>query len=133
MTDFIETYDNALDKNFCLKLIEKFEKSKRKKPGFTGQGLNQTAKASTDITISLDSDWYTENHRLEKITMSYLVDYMRKYDHLLTGAISLFIQDPASGKPMAVSREIIKNIEDNSVFQMINSMYRLGNINLQKY
>lgn len=133
MTDFIETYDNALSPEFCTHLINKFENSSKKKPGSTGHGVNTTAKNSTDINISLQFDWSEEQKQILEITKQYLTQYIRKYKYMLTGAVALSFPDPSTGSMITVNNEIIDMVGDETLSALIMKMYRFGTINLQKY
>ncbi|MBC7474307.1 MAG: 2OG-Fe(II) oxygenase [Candidatus Sericytochromatia bacterium] len=133
MSDFIETYDNVLDKDFCESLINKFETSNKKVAGTTGHGVNLTAKDSTDINISLIYDWTDEHKKVVALTLNHLTKYMRKYNHVLTGALTLSFPDPVTGKMIQVNSEVIDMIGDDTLQALMLKLYRLGTINLQKY
>lgn len=133
MSDFIETYDNVLSKEYCEFLINKFEESSKKKPGVTGHGINLAAKNSTDINITLLYDWTEENKRIVELTLENLVKYMRKYSYMLTGALTLSFPDPETGNMMQVDKNVIDMVGDDTLSGLMNKLYRLGEINLQKY
>lgn len=133
MTDFIGTYNDVLSVEECKNLIKKFERSRQKSPGVTGHGQNLAAKDSMDINISRDPDWREEEQFIAHLTERWLVKYMRQYVHLLTGAVSVYIPDPASGQPLAIDDKIIAELDDSTVLQLVRKLYRLGTINLQRY
>ncbi|GIW21157.1 MAG: prolyl 4-hydroxylase subunit alpha [Candidatus Sericytochromatia bacterium] len=133
MIDFIEKYENAISKEFCQQLILKFEKSNKKSPGRTGQGININEKDSLDITISLEPEWKHFNDKIVDITLKYFTQYVRKYIFLLTGSISLFLPDPKTGKNIKLTKELLETFNDNTLRALIETLYYVGNINLQKY
>lgn len=133
MTDFIASFDNVLSPEHCKRLIKKFERDRQKAPGFTGHGLNTSAKNSMDITISHEEDWKSEEQEIVALTRKHLVKYIRQYPHLLTGAVALSFPNPETGQPMAITEEIIDMLEDKTLGQLVNQVYRLGTINLQRY
>ncbi len=131
-TDFIEAYDNVLTPDFRKALISKFEESNRKVQGETGFGVNKRAKDSLDITLNLYPEWKKELDEIEAITRKNLVTYMRKYYHLMTGAVSLFIPNPAGGM-MQITPEVLNIINDDLFEGLMNKIYKFGTLNLQKY
>ena len=62
---FIWTKENALSKEFCDKVIEKFDKDQRTCQGLvgglTGNEVNLNIKRSTDLHISDLHDWVEED------------------------------------------------------------------------
>jgi len=132
-TDFIASYDHALTPEHCKNLIKKFERSRKKEPGLTGHGQNLQAKNSMDINISLDPDWDKEHQEICQITLRFLTSYMRKYSHMLSGAVSISVPHPQTGEPMMITEEIVKILEDATVSSLIQKIYHLGTINIQKY
>ena len=133
MTDFIETYDNAISKEFCEALIKKFEKSDKKHQGTTGHGVNIKAKHSQDITIDLYKEWENDYRQIAQATLDHLVLYMRKYVYMLVGALTLSFPDPYSGEMVPITPEVVNMLGDDTVKSLIMKLYRLGTINLQKY
>ncbi|PIQ27425.1 hypothetical protein COW36_22755 [bacterium (Candidatus Blackallbacteria) CG17_big_fil_post_rev_8_21_14_2_50_48_46] len=132
MAQFIQAFDQVLSPEESQELIKKFERSKTKEPGITGHGYNATAKDSLDINISLDPAWEKENTWIVNRTFRYLVQYVRKYPHLLTGAVAMSIPNPEGGT-MMITPEIIAILDDETVEALIRKIYHLGTINLQKY
>lgn len=133
MKDFIATYNDALSADQCKNWIKKFERSREKKPGMTGHGVNTQAKNSLDITLNSFADWQSENAEIEAITYRYLVKYVREFPHLLTGAVTMFIPDPQTGAQMPITPEVLNMLDDPTVLQLVQQIYTLGTVNLQKY
>ncbi len=133
MKDFIATYNGAMSPEHCKRLIKKFERSRQKGPGMTGHGLNPVAKNSLDITLSQYEDWQEENAEIEALTYKHLVKYMRTYPHLLSGAVSMSVPNPQTGEMIAITPEVLDILDDKTLMQLIQQVYYLGSINLQKY
>ena len=132
MDPFILTCDQALSSEDCQALIKKFERSRHKEPGITGHGYNASAKDSLDINLSLDADWQAEHARIVDRTFAHLVAYVRRFPHLLTGAVAMSVPHPQGGT-MQITPEILAILDDDVVEALIRKIYRLGTINLQKY
>lgn len=132
-TDFIATYDNALSPEFCKHLLEKFERSDQKYPGMTGQGYNPYAKQSHDIMLNAHPEWADELAYIEEVTARHLVHYMRAHKFMMTGALTLTIQEPQTGQPIAITNEVLDILDDSLVEGLMMKMYRFGTVNLQKY
>lgn len=133
MTDFIESYNHALSAEACKQFIKKFERDRSKAPGVTGHGYQASAKESSDINISLEPQWAEEASQLEVVTWKHLVKYMRKYPHLLTGAVAMSVPDPQTGGTMPIDDHVIQVLDDKILEQLIKKVYRFGTINLQRY
>jgi hypothetical protein len=132
MPDFIGVYDEALNPEVCQQVIDAFERSSKRREGITGQGKDVNKKQSEDIPLSLEPEWSNFIAFITQVTLRYLVDYMRDYSHLLTGAVCPAVQD-ASGKLVTVTAELIPELTDKAIANMIARLYYLGVINAQKY
>jgi hypothetical protein len=133
MTNFIEAYDNALSKEYCEHLLQKFEKSTRKRPGATGHGVNPEFKDSVDINISNYNEWEKEKNKIEEATYKHLTQYIKKYPFMITGPVSLFFPDPVTGQPTPISNDIVVMLSDEVLESLVRKVYRIGEINAQKY
>lgn len=133
MTDFIESFDNILSGEDCKRLIKKFERDRDKEPGVTGHGYQESIKKSFDINISTAPNWAEEKAEIEALTWKGLTKYIRKYPHLMTGGISISVPNPATGAPIQIDEQAIQMLEENTLEQLIKTVYRLGTINLQRY
>ena len=58
---YIVWFDDALEKDFCKKVIKKFNKDERRVDGVTGGGYNPDMKQSIDLGISGLEDWKSED------------------------------------------------------------------------
>ena len=133
MTDFIKVYDGALEPKICDLIIQLFDSSPHRKSGVTGQGLDAKLKQSEDISISLQPEWTKINRLITQVTLGYLVDYMRCYSHLLTGALSPKIKDSQTGRDISLKAADIERLSDKAIAKIIARLYYLGVVNAQKY
>jgi 2OG-Fe(II) oxygenase superfamily len=131
--DFIETYDNALNRQICDHIMQMFQSSSKKYSGVTGKGLDFTKKQSQDLATSFAPEWTKTNQVITRITLAYLVDYMRCYSHLLTGVLSPKVRSSPTGAEIALKTEYIANLSDKAIAKIIARLYYIGVINAQKY
>lgn len=73
-------FDDALEKDFCKKVIRKFNKDDRRFPGTTGGGYSPDIKQSEDLLISSLEDWKTEDNIFFQSLTTRLCEYA-KYLH----------------------------------------------------
>jgi len=86
MDSLIYSRDNALPKDFCKFLINKFEQSKNTMEGISAGGVNKDIKESTDLMITdqtKDKDWKYIYDYLREDLLHSLVDYMRLHPFLV--------------------------------------------------
>lgn len=131
--DFIAVYDDVFSAEFCQSLIDQFEQSDKRVAGRTGNGIDASKKRSTDITLNLHAEWQATLQQLLGLTYPCLRDYLVRLRFPLIGAMSPSVADPASGKPVTVSLENWPQLGEPVADNLISSMYRYGNVNLQKY
>ncbi|WP_223787640.1 2OG-Fe(II) oxygenase [Marinicella meishanensis] len=131
MSQFIEIYDGALSAEFCQQCIHKFEQSKEQHKGRTGHGVDPIKKHSSDITITQSADWQAEIQHLQQVVLQGLIQYIRKYPFALVGSIALQVQTPDGVEQ--ISYVDIPKLNDDSLAKLIQTVFRLGSINIQKY
>lgn len=131
MSQFIEVYENALDQEFCQRCIEKFDNSKEQHKGRTGHGVDLIKKNSSDITVSHSEHWQAEVQHLQQVVLQGLIQYIRKYPFVLVGSIALQVQTPDGVEQ--ISYVDIPKLNDKSLSRLIQTVFRLGSINIQKY
>ena len=133
MSQFIQIYENALDKDFCEGCIRKFEKSEHKHQGTTGNGVDLLKKNSIDITVTNFSDeWQGEMTQIQNVVLEGMLKYVRKFPFLLAGAVSLMFQNK-QGEINPLTYLDIENMTDADLTVFLNAVYRLGSVNMQKY
>jgi len=133
MDDFIEIYDGALTPDQCRQILARFEASGKALRGKTGQGVDVAKKDSYDLTISQHADWNDVSNLMMASVLSHLSAYMDKYRMLLTGALSPRVADPDSGQPVILNIDNFERCGRPYLAELIQSMYRCGPINVQKY
>lgn len=131
MSHFIEVYEKSLTEEFCQQCINKFDASKEKHKGRTGHGVDPIKKNSSDITISHSEHWQAEVNHLQQVVLQGLIQYVRKYPFVLVGSIALQVQTPDGFEQ--ISYVDIPNLNDDSLSRLIQTVFRLGSINIQKY
>ena len=85
LSDFIYTADDALTKEFCSHVIEKFENDDRKSQGVLGTNkiVDKTIKDSTDLVISkVKKDWGEEDHTFFTSISNQLDYYWQSLDSI---------------------------------------------------
>lgn len=133
MNDFIGIYDAALSPDDCQALIKKFDQDKRAHQGVTGQGIDKAKKDSLDITLDQFQDWHEDLAKIHQATLAGLMQYARTYPHLVVGAIALTWQPPGSSKAQTIHAEDLANMDDALLLRFINTIFKTGTTNLQKY
>lgn len=128
---FIEVYDGVLSAEFCQQCIAKFDTSSEQHKGRTGHGVDLIKKNSTDITITHSNSWQDETVHLQNAVLQGLIRYVRKYPFVLVGSIALQVQTPDGVEQ--ISYVDIPKINDDSLARLIQAVFRLGSINIQKY
>ncbi len=132
-TDFIGIYPDVLSAEFCRHLIDKFEASNDSVPGVMGSKYDPAKKDSTDLNVNNNPHWQPESREIINHTIRGLVPYMRQYPFLLVGATSFEITDPQTGQRRAITHEEVAAMSDPQIAELLLKVYRLGDINLQKY
>ena len=68
-------FDDALEKDFCKKVIRKFNKDDNTAPGHTAGGYNPDIKQSMDLHISRHEHWKEEDGVFFNSLTSHLQEY----------------------------------------------------------
>jgi len=131
--NFIGIFPNALPKEICQHLIERFDKDSRPSAGFTGQGLDLKKKDSLDLTLDQYEDWHNDLATIQNATLNGLIQYARTYPHLIVGALSLNWTPPNSTDTREIRAEDIAQMDNTILANFIQAIFRLGYTNLQKY
>jgi hypothetical protein len=131
--DFIEVYDGALTPAQCGQIVARFEASDKVVRGRTGNGVDTGKKDSWDLTISQHKEWHDVANLMMAALQQGLRQYVDKYRALLVGALSPMVAHPATGEPVALSLANFDECGRPNIDALVQSMYRPGAINLQKY
>lgn len=133
MSQFILEFNQALSKQECEHLINKFERDQNKAPGRTGNGVDKSKKNSLDLTIDQHPSWKDEHNLLAQTTLRALIQYAKMHPMMLTGAVSTSIQNPTTGEITTLSHEDIPKMSDEQIQQLVTRLYELDILNIQKY
>ncbi|UTA49014.1 2OG-Fe(II) oxygenase [Simiduia sp. 21SJ11W-1] len=133
MTEFIQTYPNSLSEADCRQMIAKFEAGGLATPGQTGQGVDVQKKDSLDLVLNNAPDWQPELAQIAGATARGLLRYVRQFPSLVCGAISPSLPHPKTGEPTALQVDNLHEFDDDTLLHVIRAVFRLGNVNLQKY
>lgn len=133
MQNFIIEFKQAFSPEYCQHLISQFEKSPDKQPGRTGAGVDKGKKDSLDLYISNQPEWKKDCDIIGQTILKATVQYARMYPFILTGAISPSILDPETGKVRTINHEDLAKIDDNHIENLVRTIYRLDEINMQHY
>ncbi|SDD73071.1 2OG-Fe(II) oxygenase [Aquimonas voraii] len=131
--DFIEVYDNALSREQCAALIQRFERSNQLQPGAVGGGVYPELKHSSDLTISGRPEWQDAEQALNTAMLNGLVAYLRRYPHTLIAPLMLQMQDPNSGEVRRLDASDVERMNADRLVPVLQQVFRPGAINLQRY
>ena len=130
--DFIEVYPDALDAAWCHALTERFSGSPDGRPGRVGSGVMPDLKDSLDITISGRPDWRDAEGALNQAVFRGLMRYLRRYPYALIAPLMLETPD-ADGTRRRLTAERVQAMDDTALAEVMQTVFRPGAINLQRY
>jgi len=133
MTDFIESYPNALSTEFCQSFIKSFEQSPHKNQGRTGGGVDETKKISQDIYLNQHPEFQQQLGVITKACTETITDYVCKYYFSLISGISITLKHPVTQQPVILTKENFEEVGKPNAMNLIRYLFRLAPINAQKY
>lgn len=133
MDDFIGIYDNALAASQCDAIRARFDDCKHVTRGRTGNGVDIQKKDSYDLTINGHPEFDDIGALLTQTMARHLAQYMDRYRMLLIGALSPQVAHPRTGEPVTLSLDNFDEFGTPNIVALMQSIYRVGNTNLQKY
>ncbi|UAA39055.1 2OG-Fe(II) oxygenase [Paraneptunicella aestuarii] len=133
MPQFIKSYDGVLSPELCKKLMRTFDKSKKPQPGRTGGGVDTDKKISMDLSIVKHPEFQAEAQEVLAKTTQYVIEYFREFYFALIGPLGLTLPDPKTGKPVKVTQDNFAEICEPQLPMLVQSLFRLGDVTLQKY
>ncbi|MCD2518180.1 2OG-Fe(II) oxygenase [Massilia sp. G4R7] len=133
MDDFIGVYDGALSAEQCDAIRARFDASGKVARGRTGNGVDISKKDSYDLTINGLAEWDDVGALLTQTMARYLAQYMDRYRMLLIGALSPQVAHPETGEPVTLSLDNFSEFGTPNIVELMQSIYRVGHVNLQKY
>ncbi|WP_444996479.1 2OG-Fe(II) oxygenase [Aliikangiella sp. IMCC44359] len=133
MHNFIMEFKQAFSKEYCEKLISQFESNQHKTPGRTGGGVDKIKKDSIDLYISNLPEWKNDCEIIAQTLLRATIEYAKQYPFILTGSISPSIIDPQTNKARNITHQDLTNLDNHQIESLIKAIYRLDNVNMQKY
>lgn len=130
--DFIQTQDDALDRDWCAGVVSRFRRSKETEPGKVGGGVYADLKDSLDLTISGREGWGDVEATLNNAVFAGLLAYLRRYPHTLIAPLMLEVPGP-DGKHHRLTPERLRAMDDATLTPVVQTVLRPGAINLQRY
>jgi hypothetical protein len=131
--DFIEIYDGALTPQQCDAIVARFNASGKVVRGRTGNGVDVSKKDSYDLTIGQHPEWNDVGAMMMQALGQGLTSYIDKYRALVLGALSPQVAHPQTGEPTVLSLANFDECGRPNIGALMQTMYRAGAINLQKY
>ena len=130
--DFIEVYDDVLDREQCASLIARFDASGDTVPGRVGGGVMPDLKDSRDLTISRVEAWRDAEALLNRAVFRGVIAYLRRYPHTLIAP--LMLETPSDdGKRHRLTADRMAAMDDAALAPVVETVLRPGAINLQRY
>ncbi|WP_342316513.1 2OG-Fe(II) oxygenase [Lysobacter sp. FW306-1B-D06B] len=130
--DFIEVYDDALDRAQCARLVERFSASGDAVPGRIGSGVLPELKDSRDLTITGRDDWREDVELLHRVVFKGLLSYLRRYPHTLIAPVMLEVPGEGEARHRLTAERLIA-MDDTALAPVVQTVLRPGAINLQRY
>ncbi len=134
MSQFIKSYDDAMDSTLCQAIIEKFDSQPDiQSQGITGQGVEVDKKNSHDITITKREDWAPLSQQIMNLALAKTAEYVSEFMFLVAGALSPTMRDPETGELFVLNETTFDRIDANQRAALVQRMYRPGHLVVQKY
>lgn len=133
MDSLVLLFENAASADTCDHLIRRFREAPEKQPGRTGSGVDRDKKNSSDLFISGLESWREECAAVNGMVFRGLMEYCRRYPHMLTGALSPSIYDEATEQVRNLAAGDIGGLSDQKLQMLVSGIFRLDNINFQHY
>ncbi|WP_308364131.1 MULTISPECIES: 2OG-Fe(II) oxygenase [unclassified Microbulbifer] len=133
MDSLILMFENIAPAETCDHLIRRFRESPDKQPGRTGSGVDHSKKNSSDLFISDMDSWRDECAAVNNLVFRGLMEYCRRYPHILTGALSPSFYDETSREVRNLTSGDIGGLGEQQMQRLVSGIYQLDKINLQHY
>jgi len=132
-TQFVRVIENALSAELCNELISIFDASPNTQPGRTGSGVDISKKRSRDVSIQRNQEFSTVSNEVLKVTSDKLIEYLSDFYFALIGPMGLTMKHPVTGQATSLTAENFEEIGAPQIANLVKYMFRLGDINAQKY
>lgn len=130
--DFIEVFPDALDREQCARLVERFAASTDSVPGRVGGGVRPDLKDSRDLTLTGREDWRDAEALLNRAVFDGVMAYLRRYPHALIAPLMLEVPG-ADGANHRLTAQRMADMDDAELAPVVQTVLRPGSINLQRY
>lgn len=130
--DFIEVFPDALPREACAALVERFLASGDTHPGRVGGGVMPELKDSLDITITGNPAWRDAESQLNQAVFHSLLQYLRRYPHTLIAPLMLEVPGE-NGARHRLTAERVQAMDEAALAPVVQTVLRPGSINLQRY
>jgi len=131
VADFIEVYDDALDRASCAAIVERLRDSDALRPGRIGSGVFPELKHSRDLGLQGRPEWADVEAALNRAVFAGVLSYVRRYPQALVSPLMLQIAD--GDAPRRLAAEELAAMDDAALAPLLQSCLRPGAINLQWY
>ena len=131
VADFIEVYDDALDRARCAAIVERLRDSDALRPGRIGSGVFPELKHSRDLGLQGRPEWADVEAALNRAVFAGVLSYVRRYPQALVSPLMLQIAD--GDAPRRLAAEELAAMDDAALAPLLQSCLRPGAINLQWY
>jgi hypothetical protein len=132
LADFIEVYDDMLDRASCTAIVERMRGSAALQPGRVGSGVFPALKHSRDLALQGKPEWSDIEAALNQAVFAGLLRYLRRYPQALIAP--LMLQQPgADGTPRQLGADDLVAMDDGALGSLLRACLRPGAINLQWY
>lgn len=132
VADFIEVYDDVLDRAHCSAIVERMRGSAALQPGRVGSGVFPALKHSRDLTLHGKPEWSDVEAALNQAIFGGLLRYLRRYPQALISP--LMLQQPgADGVSKQLGADDLIAMSDEALGSLLRACLRPGAINLQWY
>jgi hypothetical protein len=131
--EFIRIIDNALPDALCDQIIDIFNASPNLKQGQTGGGIDVQKKDSMDVSIQRHKEFTPIFKAVNTVTAEHLTAYFKDFFFALIGPMALTMKDPNTGQPLALTADNFDTLGLPKLPQLVNYLFRIGEINAQKY
>jgi len=131
VADFIEVYDDALDRASCAAIVERLRDSDALRPGRIGSGVFPELKHSRDLGLQGRPEWADVEAALNRAVFAGVLSYVRRYPQALVSPLMLQIAD--GDAPRRLAAEELAAMDDATLAPLLQSCLRPGAIILQWY
>jgi hypothetical protein len=132
VADFIEVYDDALDRASCAAIVERLRGSDALRPGRVGSGVFPELKRSRDLSLQDQPAWADVEAALNQAAFTGLLAYVRRYPQVLVSPLMLQVAG-ADGASQRLVAEDVAAMDAAALAPVLRACLRPGAINLQWY